>query len=370
MPAIRYRALVLSAVKHDYIPHAVAAHPRCDLVAVADEEPCPSWVHERNQKLADTYHIPYIRDPAAALAKHKPDIAVISSEAERHVALALQAVEAGAHVIVDKPLSPSLAACDRLVAALNERELKSLVWNRNAVPAIRQALDTVRRGELGKLRALHADFYFAKDADPRKGSRGPNDPPIDWLTHQIAAHEEGADGGIGKKAMGELQVEGIYPLAYFHALTGGASVERVFARTSSHFHQAHADNEVDDLATVSLEFEDGLLGSLCIGRIGRASHPNLGEIKLHLIGSQGALVVNEPRPEMALYHCNQHPNTFTHHRLADESNFLLVDDFLQAIEEGRRSILDAKAARDIAAVIDAALASSRQHAIIAVCREK
>ena len=35
-PANVYRALVLSVVKHDYLPNAVAAHPRFRLVAVED----------------------------------------------------------------------------------------------------------------------------------------------------------------------------------------------------------------------------------------------------------------------------------------------------------------------------------------------
>ena len=96
--------------------------------------------------------------------------------------------------------------------------------------------------------------------------------------------------------MGELQIEGIYPLAYIHALTGSA-VRRVFARTTAHFHQAHFDHGVEDLATVTLEMDRDIVGTLCIGRIGASSHPDTGEIKIHLLGSQGALVISESRPE-------------------------------------------------------------------------
>ena len=74
----------------------------------------------------------------------------------------------------------------------------------------------------------------------------PGDPPMNWLERQIEAHADGSDGGVGNEAMGELQIEGIYPLAYIRMLTGCA-VQRVFARTASHFHQAHVDNNVDDL---------------------------------------------------------------------------------------------------------------------------
>lgn len=43
-------------------------------------------------------------------------------------------------------------------------------------------------------------------------------------------------GGVGNKPMGELEIEGIYPLAHVLMLTG-AKVRKVFARTASHFHQ-------------------------------------------------------------------------------------------------------------------------------------
>ena len=162
--------------------------------------------------------------------------------------------------------------------------------------------------------------------------------------------------------MGELQVEGIYPLAYLRMLSGGCGVQRVFARTTSHFHQAHADNDVDDLATVTLEMDDGLVGSLCIGRIGAASHPDLGEIKLHVLGSRGAMVINESRPEVSLYYREQPATEFRNVRIADENDFLLVDEFANAIDGGSSLSLDAQAGRDICAVIEACLRSSKSGA--------
>src|SRR4029078_2583491 len=94
-------------------------------------------------------------------------------------------------------------------------------------------------------------------------------PPIEWLQLQRAAHADGADGGVGVAPMGELQIEGIYPLAYLQQITG-ARFERVFARTAAMFHQANFDHCVDDLASVSLEMTGGIVGTLAIGRIGKA----------------------------------------------------------------------------------------------------
>lgn len=350
-----YRALVLSVVKHGYMPDAVAAHPRFKLVAVADDPDRPDWTHERNQLYADTYNIPYVKDVEKAL--EDCDLVVVSSEAERHCDLAIRAAIAGKHIVVDKPLSPSLEDCDALVAACEKNKVKCLVWNRNFLPALIEAREALSSGAIGELRAIHCDFYFSKDAGPPKGTRGPDDPPIDWLERQLEAHADGSDGGVGEQPLGELQIEGIYPLAYIQMLTS-APITRVFARTASHFHQANVDNKVDDLATVSLEMANGSVGSLCLGRIGAAAHPDIGEIKLHLLGTKGSLVISEARPEVAVYAKNQLPTEFKHRRVADENNYLLMDNFAAALDSGADPILTAKGARDIAAVVQASLQSA------------
>jgi predicted dehydrogenase len=355
----RFRALVLSVVKHAYLPQAVASHPRFDLVAVVDDADQPDWVHQRNQQFADEHELPYSKDFQQAVRQHSPDVAIVSSQAERHCELSIRAAEAGLHVIVDKPLSTRLSECDRLVEAIERTGVRCLMWNRNLMPALLQAKATLDSGAIGDLRAIHCDFYFSKDAGPPKGSRRPGQPPINWLERQIEAHADGSDGGVGVEPMGELQNEGIYPLAYLRMLTRGRRVQRVFARTAAHFHQAHVDNDVDDLATVTLELEGGLLGSLCIGRIGAASHPELGEIKLHLLGTKGALVVSEPRPEVSIHYRGQPAKEFRNLRVADENNFLLVENFAAAIDTGSETILDAQAGRDICAVVEACVRSGK-----------
>lgn len=358
MPETRYKALVLSVVKHAYIARAVDAHPRFDLVAVCDDPQEPEWVHQRNQEFADQFEIPYVRDLTSAVTDYQPDLAVVSSQAERHCDLSIRAAEAGLHVIVDKPLSTRLSECDRLVEAIDAAGVRCLVWNRNFLPALRQTQEVLQSGALGELRAIHCDFYFSKDAGPPKGSRQPGDPPINWLERQLEAHADGSDGGVGREPMGELQIEGIYPLAYIRMLSGRA-VRRVFARTTAHFHQANVDNNVDDLATVTLELEGDVAGSLCIGRIGAASHPDIGEIKLHLLGTEGSLVVNESRPEVALHYRGQPEKEFRHLRVADENNFLLMENFAQAIEQGTSTVLDARGGRDICATVEACLRSGK-----------
>jgi UDP-N-acetylglucosamine 3-dehydrogenase len=362
----RFRCAVLSAVKHDYVAKGVAAHPRFDLVVVADDARVPEWTHQRNQQLADAYGIPYIRDVDKALRDYDVQVAIVSPEAARHCDLSVRAALAGKHIIQDKPMVTRRADADRLVEAVERAGVKFLMWNRDYFPAVVHAREQIAAGAIGRPRAIHVDFYFAKDAGPPRRSRAADQgadqaverAPLDWQASQVAAHADGSDGGLGQEPMGELSIEGIYPFGYIRFLTG-ADVRRVFARTTAHFHQLNVDNGVEDLATVSLELEGGLIGSLAIGRIGAASHPSGGEIKVHVLGSEGALVVNEARPEVGVYYRDQPAKEARQRRVANDYDFRLVEDFAHAIDVDGPTILDVRASRRIFATVEAALESGR-----------
>ena len=171
-------------------------------------------------------------------------------------------------------MAHTLEDCTRIVRAVRRAGTRFLLWNRNGAPAIRQAGELLERGALGALRAIHVDFYFAKDAGPRIGEGRPVPPDPGW------------------EPLGELSVEGIYPLAYIARLARSPAAT-VFARAASHFHQRHRDHGIEDLASLSLRLHGGVLASVSLGRIGRASHPDLGEIALRLVGSDGSAVIAE-----------------------------------------------------------------------------
>jgi predicted dehydrogenase len=348
----------LSAVKHDYVARGVASHPRFELVVVADDPQVPHWAHERNQSFADACSIPYVRDVERALREFDVDVAIVSPQAERHCDLSIRAAAAGKHVIQDKPLATLRGDSDRLVEAIEQTQVKFLMWNRNFLPAVLDAREQITSGAIGRPTAIHVDFYFAKDAGPPRGTRLSGDPPLEWQAFQIAAHVDGSDGGLGREPLGELAIEGIYPLGYVQMLTG-ARVERVFARSAACFHQLYADNQVEDLASVTLEMEGGLIGSLSVGRIGAASHPSGGAITLRVLGTEGALVIDESRPAVGVYYRSQPAKEPRERRVAGDNDFLLAENFAQAIDTDGETILDARASHAIFATVEAALESCR-----------
>ena len=351
-----FRTAVLSVVKHDYVPKGMFSHKRFVPAVVADDPDQPGWVHERNQKFADEFDVSYVRDVRAAISEYGAEVAVVSPEAERHCDLSVRAADAGLHVVQDKPMSTLLSECDRVVDAVTRNNVRFMMWNRNFLPAVQQAADIVRSEQLGKLTAVHIDFYFAKDAGPPIGSDGAE--KLDWQEFLKAAHATGADGGVGTRPMGELEIEGIYPLGYLHLITGQRAVS-AFARAQAHFHQLYQDNEVDDLSTVTLQLEDGTVASLCLGRIGNASHPDIGEIKLHLMGTEGSLVVSEARPEVGVYYRGQPELEFPNRRVANDNDWLLAEDFARAIDTGGETSLNVQTSRDICATVHAAIESGK-----------
>lgn len=66
-------------------------------------------------------------DRIEAAWKWKPDVALIAASTETHVLLALQAVEHGCHLFIEKPLSHTLTGIDRLCAEVEQRQLTTMV---------------------------------------------------------------------------------------------------------------------------------------------------------------------------------------------------------------------------------------------------
>src|SRR5690606_27893276 len=66
-------------------------------------------------------------DYTQALEETKPDAVCISTYPDTHEAYAIQAMEAGAHVFVEKPIADSVAAASRVVAAAKRLNMKVVI---------------------------------------------------------------------------------------------------------------------------------------------------------------------------------------------------------------------------------------------------
>ena len=92
--------------------HAMAYHHMpefeiCGLVARGESK------NRLNQRMGNAY--PLYEDYGKALAESQPDAVCISTYPDTHEEFALQALESGCHIFIEKPLADSVAGCERII---------------------------------------------------------------------------------------------------------------------------------------------------------------------------------------------------------------------------------------------------------------
>jgi predicted dehydrogenase len=96
---------------------------------------------------------------AAALREVDADAALVTSVVESHVPIALEALAAGLHVLVEKPFAPSLEEAAAVVRAADSAGRTLMVsQNYRHHPAPRLAAALVGQGEIGPVRGVEVDF--------------------------------------------------------------------------------------------------------------------------------------------------------------------------------------------------------------------
>jgi len=105
------------------------------------------------QRMADTYQVPTMADWQAAVAA-KFDAVVICTPAHLHVPMAIQALAAGSHALVEKPLSTSLEGVAELIQARDRTGRQvAVAYVLHVYPVLAQAREFLRRGEFGPVRS-------------------------------------------------------------------------------------------------------------------------------------------------------------------------------------------------------------------------
>ena len=105
------------------------------------------------QTMAERYQVPTVNDWQHALASSRFDAAVICTPAHLHVQLATRLLESGIHVLIEKPLSQSLAGVTELIATRDRSGRQAAVaYVLHVYPLLQAAGEFLRKGELGPIR--------------------------------------------------------------------------------------------------------------------------------------------------------------------------------------------------------------------------
>jgi predicted dehydrogenase len=207
-------------------------------------------VASRSQESADQFaaelNVPNAHGSYDALfADPDVDIVYIATPHPMHVAPALAALNAGKHVLIEKPITVSAkeAAAIRDLAAEKGLLAMEAMWTRY-LPHMKRIHEILDAGTLGEIRVISADHTQSTPTDP---------------AHRMNALELGG---------GALLDLGIYPLSFVHDILGTPTTIQASAR----FLETGADSEV---ATV-MTHASGALSTTFSGS--RSAGPNSAHI--------------------------------------------------------------------------------------------
>jgi len=112
------------------------------------------------EQLAARYGLPaYYDDAAEMLEREKPDAVHITTPPQSHLALAVQAVDAGCHVYVEKPLTVDYSQAVQLIRHAEQNGRKIVIGHSFEFdPAAVAVRELVRRGVLGDM--VHVECYL------------------------------------------------------------------------------------------------------------------------------------------------------------------------------------------------------------------
>jgi predicted dehydrogenase len=126
------------------------------------------------------------------VARDDIDVIDICTPGDTHAEIAIAALEAGKHVLCEKPLANSVAEAEAMTAAAEaarSRGVRSMVgFTYRRVPAIALARELVAEGRIGDIRHVRAQYLQDWIADP--------EAPLSWRLDKEKAGS-GALGDIG-----------------------------------------------------------------------------------------------------------------------------------------------------------------------------
>jgi predicted dehydrogenase len=187
---------------------------------------------ERAEEFGAEFDIPHRHASYEALAADPDvDVVYVASPHSRHEADALLFLEAGKHVLCEKPFALNEVQAKRMVDTARERGLfvMEAIWSR-FLPAYRVLVDLLDEGVIGETRQVDADF----------GIRFPFDP-----AHRLF------DLALGGGALLDL---GIYPLQLASLVLGAPAEVQAVAYVG--------DTGADEHVAAVLTHDDGALATI------------------------------------------------------------------------------------------------------------
>jgi predicted dehydrogenase len=214
-------------------------------------------------------------DWRSVITRDDIDIVDICAPGWMHAEIAIAALDAGKHVLVEKPLANTLAEAERMTSAAAKartRGVQSMIgFNYRRVPALALARELISEGRVGTVRHVRAAYLQDWLADDHA--------PMTWRLRKETA---------GSGALGDIASHAIDQVLYLL----GDAVTEVTGRLHTFIGRrpgAHGpeDVTVDDAAWATLSLASGAIASVEVSRVATGRKNSL---TLEIYGDKGTLV--------------------------------------------------------------------------------
>lgn len=227
------------------------------LVAICDVK------QEAAQPILEEFRCGFFNDYRQMIAEVSPDVAVIMSPHPHHAQQTIDCLDAGCHVLVEKPMAVEVAEADEMVAAASRNgKILAVNFQQRFRPEVEAARKLIRSGELGQIQ--HVDMALSWTRTAVYYSMG------GWR-----ATWQGEGGGV-------LMNQAPHDLDLLCHLLGMPSHVFAWAKTTLH------KIEVEDTVQAMLHWPKGAMGSLHISTA-QGKRP----YRLEIVGTKGTLHINE-----------------------------------------------------------------------------
>ena len=236
-----------------------------DLVAVSDIN------REAAARNTSEFDCDVYTDTAQMLADAQPDLAIIITPHPLHAAQTIVCLEAGCHVLVEKPMAVDVAEADRMLATAEKADrLIALNFQQRFRPEVKAAHQLIQNGFIGEIQ--HVDMALSW---PRTAAYYANGG---WR-----ATWKGEGGGV-------LMNQAPHDLDLICHLLG--QPKKVYAWTRTLLQTI----EVEDTIQAMMEWPNGGMGSIHISTA-EGKRP----YRLEIIGTKGTLNIAQGSIECHLF---------------------------------------------------------------------